>query len=76
MTGRDAVRSTTTVVAKWRTDQVRDEMQRRYLRQGQSLRRIARAMGCAYGTVHGVLTTAGVRLRPKGGGYRRKRRTP
>ncbi|MGI5180559.1 helix-turn-helix domain-containing protein [Dactylosporangium sp. CA-152071] len=59
----------------WRTAQVRDEMQRRYLQQGQSVRQIASAMGCSYGTAHLVLTKAKVQFRPKGGGYRRKRRT-
>ncbi|MEV4515605.1 helix-turn-helix domain-containing protein [Dactylosporangium sp. NPDC049525] len=60
---------------RWRTAQVRDEMVRRYLQHGQSLRQIAGALGCSYGTVHVVLTTAKVQFRPKGGGTRRKRRT-
>jgi hypothetical protein len=51
-------------------------MQRRYLQQGQSVRQIASAMGCAYGTVHLVLTKENVQFRPRGGGYRSKRRTP
>lgn len=64
----------TAMKPNWRTAQGRDEMIRRY-HQGQSVRQVAKAMGCSYGTAHLVLTKAKVQFRPKGGGYRRKRRT-
>ena len=67
---------TTSSVAKWRTPQVREEMARRYVQEGQSLRQIATALGCGYGTVHLVLTEAQVPLRPKGGSRHRTRRAP
>jgi hypothetical protein len=68
--------STVRGAARWRTAQVRDEMTRRYVQQHQTLRQIAFALGCSYGTVRVVLTTAEVQLRPQGGNHRHTRRTP
>ncbi|WP_373318969.1 helix-turn-helix domain-containing protein [Dactylosporangium siamense] len=46
-------------------------MTRRYVKDLQSIRQIAAAIGCSYGTVHLVRTSAGVTLRPHGGSRRR-----
>lgn len=56
---------------RWNSPQTRADMTRRYVSDRQSLRQIAAGLGCSYGTVHLVLTTAGVALRPRGGSPRR-----
>jgi transposase-like protein len=38
----------------------------RYTNQQQSVRQIARAIGCSYGTVHAFLRACNVPMRPKG----------
>lgn len=58
-------------VGTWGTAEVRDDMIRRYVHDRQSLRQIAAELGCGYGTVHLILSTAGVALRPRGGSRRR-----
>lgn len=61
---------------RWNSPQIRDDMIRRYVGSRQSLREIAAAVGCSYGTVHLVLTTAGVALRSRGGSSRRAAAEP
>lgn len=56
---------------RWSSPEVRDGPQRRYVEEQQSLRQVATALGCSYGTVHLTLTGAGVPLRPRGGTPRR-----
>lgn len=56
---------------RWNSPKVRDDMIHRYVEGNASLRQIAAALDCSYGTVHLVLTAAGVSLRPRGGSPRR-----
>ncbi|WP_460492976.1 helix-turn-helix domain-containing protein [Dactylosporangium cerinum] len=56
---------------RWSAPAVRDDMIRRYVEDLQSIRQVAAAIGCSYGTVHLDLTSAGVTMRPHGGARRR-----
>jgi hypothetical protein len=56
---------------RWNNPEVCEDMTRRYVQDRQSLRQIAAELGCSYGTVHLMLTAAGVQLRPRGGSPRR-----
>lgn len=57
--------------SRWGGPEVSADMVRRYVQDRLSMRQIAAALGCSYGTVHMVLTTANVELRPRGGSRRR-----
>jgi transposase-like protein len=56
---------------RWNSPAAREDMTRRYVEERKSMREIAREVGCSYGTVHMVLTSGGVTLRPRGGSARR-----
>lgn len=62
--------------SRWGTVEIRDDLVRRYVEDRPSLRQIAAELGCGYGTVHLVLSTARVPLRPRGGPRRRTALTP
>jgi len=59
------------VTRKRRTQETRErlaqELKAKYY-AGASVRGLAAEYECAYGTAHGLLTLAGTRFRPRGGG--------
>jgi len=56
-------------------EHVRADIVHRYIHRRESIRVIAAAIGRSYGTVHRILTTQKVKLRPRGGRPRQRAAT-
>ncbi|WP_432976661.1 helix-turn-helix domain-containing protein [Dactylosporangium sp. CA-233914] len=50
---------------RWDAPHLAQEMARLYLDERLSIRRVAKRMGCSYGTAHHVLHASGVTIRPR-----------